>query len=96
MKKFLSILLIAVMMIGSAVSPASAESNATYDGVSGKSVVSGLCSFIIWPGIGQYINDCEKDKNITHALVGLFPPFRFWSGWDAFVNRKGGYWEGKV
>lgn len=71
-------------------------SNATKEGINGKSVVAGVCSLLIWPGIGQYLNDCETNKNVTHAVIGLFPPFRLWSGWDALVRRKGGYWEGKI
>lgn len=72
------------------------ESNATRGEITGKSVVSGLCSFLIWPGIGQYVNDCETKKNVTHALLGITQIFRFWSGWDALVQRKGGYWDGKI
>ena len=73
-----------------------AESNATYGEMDGKTLVSGLCSFILWPGIGQYLNDCETDKNIAHAILGLTVIFRFWSGWDALVDRQGGYWEGRI
>jgi len=51
---------------------------------------------IIWPGIGQYMNDNESKKNWTHAIVGLFPPFRLFSGWDALINRQGGRWDGKI
>jgi len=61
-----------------------------------KTVGAGALSLIIWPGIGQAVNDESGDKVLTHALVGLFPPFRFWSGYDALVNRKGGYWDGRI
>jgi hypothetical protein len=64
--------------------------------ISGRSVLAGLASFIVWPGIGQAINSNKGDKVLTHAVVGLLPPFRFWSGYDALVDRRGGYWDGKI
>ncbi|HEY9746287.1 MAG TPA: hypothetical protein V6C99_08730 [Oculatellaceae cyanobacterium] len=64
--------------------------------ISGRSVVGGVLSFLVWPGIGQAVNNNKGDKVITHAVVGLLPPFRFWSGYDALVDRKGGYWNGKI
>jgi len=42
------------------------------------------------------VNDEPGKKVVTHAIVGLIPPFRFWSGYDALVDRHGGYWKGKV
>ncbi|OGI00168.1 MAG: hypothetical protein A2Y25_00275 [Candidatus Melainabacteria bacterium GWF2_37_15] len=65
-------------------------------GITGKTVVAGALSLIIWPGIGQAVNDEKGDKVLTHAVVGLLPPFRVWSCYDALVDRKGGYWEGKI
>lgn len=64
--------------------------------ISGRSVVAGVLSFLIWPGIGQAVNNNKGDKVVTHAVAGLLPPFRFWSGWDGLVDRKGGYWNGKI
>lgn len=64
--------------------------------ITGKTVVAGALSLLIWPGIGQAVNKDEGDKVATHAVIGLFPPFRFWSGYDALVNRKGGYWKGRI
>ena len=64
--------------------------------ITGKTVVGGLLSLIIWPGIGQAINSDKGDKVATHAVVGLLPPFRIWSGYDALVNRQGGYWHGRI
>lgn len=55
--------------------------------VTGKSVVAGLLSFFIWPGIGQYLNGCTPDKNWSHALWGLTGIFRLWSGPEALVTR---------
>ncbi len=72
------------------------EAAGTRGSITGKTVVSGLLSLLIWPGIGQAVNDAPGKKVGTHAIVGLLPPFRFWSGYDALYNRSGGYWDGKV
>ena len=73
-----------------------AVNTATHGTITGKTVCFGLASLIIWPGIGQYLNNNETKKNLTHALIGLFPPFRLWSGWDALIARQGGRWDGKI
>lgn len=73
-----------------------AVNTATHGTITGKTVCFGLASLIIWPGIGQYLNSNETKKNITHAVIGLFPPFRLWSGWDALIARQGGRWDGKI
>ena len=65
--------------------------------LTGRSVAAGALSLLIWPGIGQAINDDKNDdKAITHALLGLTGVFRIWSGYDALVNRKGGVWENRI
>jgi hypothetical protein len=64
-------------------SQAFAENTATHGTITGRTVCFGLASLIIWPGIGQYLNDNQTKKNVTHAIIGLIPPFRLWSGWDA-------------
>lgn len=64
--------------------------------ITGRSVLAGVLSFVAWPGIGQAVNSDKGDKVLTHAVAGLFVPFRFWSGYDALVDRKGGYWNGKI
>ena len=64
--------------------------------ITGKTVVGGVLSLLIWPGIGQAINDNKGKKVATHVVVGLLPPFRIWSGYDALVDRQGGYWNGKI
>lgn len=64
--------------------------------ITGKSVAAGLLSLIIWPGIGQAVNSNPGPKVATHAVIGLFPPYRFWSGYDALVRRDGGYWHGRI
>jgi hypothetical protein len=82
---------IALLSVGVLAAPASYA-----DSITPKTVGAGALSLIIWPGIGQAVNSSSGDKVLTHALIGLFPPFRFWSGYDALVNRKGGYWGGRV
>ncbi|MEB3287897.1 MAG: hypothetical protein VKJ04_10380 [Vampirovibrionales bacterium] len=64
--------------------------------ISGRSVAAGLLSFFIWPGIGQAVNSNKGEKVLTHAVIGLLPPFRFWSGYDGLVDRQGGYWHGRI
>ena len=64
--------------------------------ITGKSVAAGALSLLVWPGIGQAINDNAGKKVGTHAILGLVPPYRIWSGYDALVDRKGGYWKGKI
>ncbi|OQA58317.1 MAG: hypothetical protein BWY42_00024 [Candidatus Omnitrophica bacterium ADurb.Bin277] len=96
MKKLLAFLVALTVLIPFVPASALAVNTATHGEITGKSVVSGLCSLIIWPGIGQYINDNETKKNWTHAIVGILPPFRFWSGWDALIQRQGGRWDGKI
>lgn len=62
-----------------------------------KSVGAGALSLIIWPGIGQLMNYGDNtEKASVHAIIGLFPPFRIWSGYDAFVDRKGGVWGNRI
>lgn len=87
-------MLIAVFAVSS--TPVFAENTATHGTITGKTVCFGLASLIIWPGIGQYLNNNQTKKNVTHAVVGLFPPFRFWSAWDALIARQGGRWDGKL
>lgn len=96
MKKAMSALLIIAAVIAAVPSQAYAQNTATHGKISGKTVCFGLSSLIIWPGIGQYLNNNETKKNWTHAIIGLFPPFRFWSGWDALIARQGGRWDGKI
>lgn len=96
MKKTIALLLIFVMAFAFAPMSSYAENTATHGKITGKTVVSGLASLIIWPGLGQYVNDNETKKNVTHALLGLTGIFRLWSGWDALIDRQGGRWDGKI
>ncbi len=94
MKKTISVFMLASMLLISA--NAWAENTAKHGEITGKSVVKGLASFIIWPVLGQYLNEQETKKNVTHAVLGLTGIFRFWSGWDALIDRDGGRWDGKI
>ena len=96
MRKTLSLLLILMMAISFVPGQALAENTASHGEITGKTVVSGLVSLLIWPGIGQYVNDNETKKNWTHAILGLTGIFRLWSGWDAMIDRSGGRWDGKI
>lgn len=64
--------------------------------VSGKSVGAAALSFFAWPGIGQAVNNDKGEKVLTHAVLGLTGVYRFWSAYDALVDRKGGYWKGRI
>lgn len=64
--------------------------------VTGKSVMGGLASLLIWPGIGQMVNDQKTDKVVTHALLGLTGVFRIWSCYDGIANRNGGVWLNRI
>jgi len=96
MKKRMSVIGVLVLLAVLMQAPAFAENTAVHGKITGKTAVFGLASLIIWPGLGQYLNNNETKKNLTHAVIGLFPPFRFWSGWDALVARQGGRWDGKI
>lgn len=65
--------------------------------VTPKSIGAGALSLLIWPGIGQLMNDGNNtEKAASHAIIGFFPPFRVWSCYDAVVDRKGGVWENRI
>ena len=64
--------------------------------VSGRSIGAGLLSLLIWPGIGQAVNDNGYEKNVTHAILGLTGIFRIWSCYDAVVDRHGGVWKNRI
>ena len=96
MKKTIAMGMLVLALFTAAVPQALAVNTAKHGTMSGKTAVAGLTSLLIWPGIGQYLNDNEVKKNWTHALIGIIPPFRLWSGWDALIDRKGGRWDGKI
>lgn len=94
MKKFFALLIVLMMFITSV--PVFAGTHGRNGKVSGKSIGAGALSLIIWPGIGQAINDQSYEKNMTHALLGLTVIFRFWSCYDAVVDRQGGVWHNRI
>lgn len=96
MKKTFVLFVVLIMVFGTVAPQAFAENTATHGKITGKTAVAGLTSLIIWPGIGQYLNDNEDKKIVTHVLLGLTGIFRLWSGWDALVARQGGRWDGKI
>jgi TM2 domain-containing membrane protein YozV len=94
MKKLLSlVILCAILTMGV---PAFAGTHGVNGKVSGRSIGAGALSLLIWPGIGQAVNDQGYEKNITHALLGLTGIFRIWSCYDAVVDRQGGVWKNRI
>ncbi len=96
MKKLILMLFIVTFIFAVAPSKVFAQNTAKHGEMTGRTLVYGLTSLLIWPGIGQFLNHNETKKNITHAIIGFFPPFRLWSGWDALIARQGGRWNGKI
>ena len=95
MKKVLSTILLLTIL--SMTSPVFAGGTEGHPGkVTGKTVGAAALSLIIWPGLGQLINDNPVDKNVTHAVLGLTGIFRFWSCYDALVDRTGGVWHNRI
>jgi len=94
MKKVILSALVLFML--SSIIPCFAGTHGTNGKVSGRSVGAGLLSLIIWPGIGQAVNDQSYEKNITHAVLGLTGIFRIWSCYDAVVDRQGGVWKNRI
>ncbi len=94
MKKFLITLLL--IAIASMTSPAFAGTHGKNGNISARSVGAAALSLIIWPGIGQAVNNQSYEKNVTHAVLGLTGIFRFWSCYDAFVDRQGGVWKNRI
>ena len=94
MKKILSVLILAGLMASSA--PVMAATNGVPGEISGRSVGAAALSLLVWPGIGQLVNDNSVEKNVTHAVLGLTGIFRFWSCYDALVDRRGGVWHNRI
>ena len=93
MKKILSAL--ALLMILSMSTPVFATEGKPGE-ISGRSVGAAALSLLVWPGLGQLINENPKEKNITHAVLGITQIFRFWSCYDALVDRTGGVWHNRI
>ncbi len=94
MKKILSVILLSGLLMS--MTPAFAGTHGTNGQVSLKSVGAGALSLLIWPGLGQIVNDQSDEKVITHALLGLTVLFRFWSCYDGIVDRQGGVWKNRI
>ena len=93
MKKIFSVLILLTML---SMPVLAGPTQGAPGKVSGRSVGAAAVSLIIWPGLGQLINDNPVDKNVTHAVLGLTGIFRFWSCYDAFVDRQGGVWHNRI
>jgi len=94
MKRFLSLILL-LCVVGMFL-PVFAGTHGTNGKVSARSIGASALSLLIWPGIGQAVNNQPYDKNMTHAALGLTGVFRFWSFYDALVDRKGGVWKNRI
>ena len=94
MKKFVVLSLLVAFLSLSA--PVFAGTHGKNGKISGKSVGASLLSLIVWPGIGQAVNNQGYEKNVTHAVLGLTGVFRIWSFYDALVDRQGGVWKNRI
>lgn len=95
MKKIL-LTVIALSFLTISTPMAFAGTHGTNGQVSATSVGAAALSLLIWPGLGQAVNDQSFEKNVTHALLGLTGIFRIWSCYDAFVDRQGGVWHNRI
>ncbi len=98
LSKVLTCLVVLAILIENTLVPAFAKNNdeELARRISFRSIGAGALSLLVWPGIGQAVNSQKGDKVLTHAFLGLIPPYRFWSCYDAVVDRDGGYWEGRI
>lgn len=94
MKKSIAIVSMFVLLMSAM--PVFAGTHGTNGQVSGRSIGAGALSLLIWPGIGQAVNNQSYEKNLTHALLGLTGIFRIWSCYDAVVDRQGGVWKNRI
>ena len=95
MKKNLVALILGLFLVANPMA-ALAGTHGTDGEVSGKSIGAAALSLLVWPGIGQIVNEQSTDKVVTHALLGLTGIFRIWSCYDALVDRNGGVWEHRI
>lgn len=94
MKKI--VLTLVLLGVISMFTPSFAGTHGKDGKISGRSVGAAVCSLLVWPGIGQAINEQSTEKNVTHAILGLTGVFRFWSFYDALVDRQGGVWHNRI
>lgn len=93
MKKILSVLVLLIML---STSLPSFATEGQPGNISGRSVGAAVLSLIVWPGLGQLINENPVEKNVTHAVLGLTGVFRIWSFYDALIDRDGGVWHNRI
>lgn len=93
MKKILSVSILLMMLV--VATPAFATEGRPGE-ISGRSVGAAVLSLLVWPGLGQLINENPVEKNVTHAVLGLTGIFRIWSCYDALVDRTGGVWHNRI
>ena len=96
LKQAVAVMALVLLVASSSLTGLAEARGGTRGHITGRSVAAGALSLIIWPGIGQAVNSQPGKKVATHAIIGLFPPYRFWSGYDALFDRQGGYWEGRI
>lgn len=106
MKKFITLsLLLSMILLNTPAFAATQKAHASKSHdthgrngeVTPKSIGAGALSLLVWPGIGQLMNDGDNtEKAAVHAIVGFFPPFRIWSCYDGVVDRKGGVWDNRI
>ena len=94
MKEFHALLMLSCALSLSA--PCYARTHGVDGHVSARTVGAGLLSLIIWPRLGQIVNDQHEDKVVPHALLGLTGIFRFWSFYAGLTDRDGGVWHNRI
>ena len=95
MRKLLALFLLLSLIVFS--TPAAFAGTHGKDGkISPRSVGAAALSLLIWPGIGQAVNNQSVEKDVTHAVLGLTGIFRIWSCYDALVDRQGGVWHNRI
>ena len=94
MKKI--VLTLVLLGVISMFTPSFAGTHGKDGKISGRSVGAAVCSLLVWPGIGQAINEQSTEKNVTHAVLGLTGIFRIWSFYDALIDRDGGVWHNRI
>ena len=94
MKKMFVMSLIMIMTMF--MTPAFAGTHGKDGKISPRSVGACACSLLVWPGSGQAINEQSVEKDVTHAILGLTGIFRFWSAYDALIDRQGGVWHHRI
>ena len=94
MKKLLATTLLAILL--ATATPVMAGTHGRNGTITARSIGAGFLSLIIWPGLGQAVNDQPYEKNATHAVLGLTGIFRIWSCYDAVVDRQGGVWKNRI